>query len=359
MIVLVRRLRGHTSLLDVALPLSILNIGQSETLLIGFAMNLILTSWISCELIGLASAQNSRHGRRLTFQLGLYLVLLPLCGGSGLIMLPPLLVWLAYDSIWGCVRDGDCATAKIARSIGMALLVVCLVLITFYMLGYKRPVRHPLPTSFGVVASTLLGYLSMAVWPNVFEYWYFGGWIAVLLVAATLALLGWVAWRQTALRPRALAMVAVILAMLCAAVAVGVTRAFQGPGAGRASRYITTTAPLFCALYVTWLVFGSARARRLVHAGLFVLIVIAIPANFRYGRDYGNGMLAIYTRVERGIKAHFPISAVVKRAWPELHPDRKLIGKSFRMLKQAHVGRFGNLVEDNLAKAPNASTEIR
>ena len=138
MIVLVRRLRGHTSVVDVALPLSILNIGQAETLLIGFAMNLLLTSWISCELIGLASAPNSRLGWPLSLRLGLYLVLLPLCGGSGLVMLPPLVLWLACESIWGRTGSGDPVRTKVARSIGLGLLVVCLAVISLYMFGYKR-----------------------------------------------------------------------------------------------------------------------------------------------------------------------------------------------------------------------------
>jgi hypothetical protein len=80
MIVLVRRLRGHTNVFDVVLPMSILNVGQAEALLIGFAMNLMLTSWISCELIRVASAHDSRLGWPLTLKLGLFLVLLPLCG---------------------------------------------------------------------------------------------------------------------------------------------------------------------------------------------------------------------------------------------------------------------------------------
>ena len=61
-LILARKLRGRTSLVDVVLPLSILNLGQAETLLIGFAMNLTLTSWISCELIRLASVKESRLG---------------------------------------------------------------------------------------------------------------------------------------------------------------------------------------------------------------------------------------------------------------------------------------------------------
>jgi hypothetical protein len=32
---------------------------------------------------------------------------------------------------------------------------------------------------------------------------------------------------------------------------------------------------------------------------------------------------------------------------------------SFKMLKDAHVGRFGDLVDDRLANAPNGSSAIR
>ena len=71
MLILVRTLRGRTIGFDVALLLSILNIGQTATLLIGFAMNLLLTSWISCELIRLASAPNSRRCWPLSSGLGL------------------------------------------------------------------------------------------------------------------------------------------------------------------------------------------------------------------------------------------------------------------------------------------------
>ena len=62
MLVWVRRLRGYTSWFVVALLVAILSIGQAETLLIGLALALMLTSWISCELIGLASAQDFRRG---------------------------------------------------------------------------------------------------------------------------------------------------------------------------------------------------------------------------------------------------------------------------------------------------------
>jgi hypothetical protein len=346
MLVLVRKLRGHTSLVDVALPLSILNLGQAETLLIGFAMNLTLTSWISCELIRLASARDSQFGLPLSLKLGLSLLLLPLCGGSGLIMLPPLLLWLVCDSIWGCAADGDPARAKVSRAIGVALLVICLGVVAFYMVGYERPPHHPLPVSFAAVVFTFAEYLSLAVWPIVLDYGRVAGLIVAVLVAATLARLCWVGCRQPAERARAFAMLAVILGMLCAAVAVGVARSFSGAKFGR---YVTTTAPLFCALYVAWLVHGPARARRFVHVTLFAVVVLTVPPNIKYGLGQGAERRAIYTRVERGMKSHSTITEVAKKAWPVLLPTQNIIETYFRMLKEARVGWFGNLVDDSRA----------
>jgi hypothetical protein len=170
MIVLVRRLRGHTSWSDVALPLAILNIGQAETLLLGLAMALMLTSWITCELISLASAENSHLGWSLTLKLGQLSVLLPLCGAGGLIMLPPLLLWLACATSWAYRHAGDSARAKAARWIGVELIVVCLAVAALYMWGYERPANHPPPTSIAAVSSTLLACLSLVVWPILYDH---------------------------------------------------------------------------------------------------------------------------------------------------------------------------------------------
>ncbi len=55
MILLARRLRGHTTFTDSLLPLSILNIGQVEIWLISFALNLLLTACISLLLVGIVA----------------------------------------------------------------------------------------------------------------------------------------------------------------------------------------------------------------------------------------------------------------------------------------------------------------
>jgi hypothetical protein len=59
------------------------------------------------------------------------------------------------------------------------------------------------------------------------------------------------------------------------------------------------------------------------------------------------------------MNAHSTLSAVVKNAWPHLYPSKEFIEVSFKMLKEAQVGRFGDVVDDRLANAPNGSSAIR
>jgi hypothetical protein len=89
------------------------------------------------------------------------------------------------------------------------------------------------------------------------------------------------------------------------------------------------------------------------------VVVLTVPANIKFALGVGAERRAVYIRIERGIKLHSTISSVVKKAWPFLLPDQRVIEASFRMLKEAHVGQFGNLVENSLAEIPDQSKAIR
>jgi len=123
MLVLARRLRGSTRITDAVLPLSMLSLAQAESLIIGFAMNLVLTACISCLFVVLVCMARSGSGVRTALSFGLFLVLLPLCGGSGLTMLPPLVAWL-YGYVacgWWSGRQPE----RMARAIGVLSLMIC------------------------------------------------------------------------------------------------------------------------------------------------------------------------------------------------------------------------------------------
>jgi hypothetical protein len=348
MILLVRRVRGSFSVTDVVLPLSILNLGQAETLLISFAMNLVLTAWISCELI--ATATISRLGWPLALRFGLFLLILPFCGGSGLVMLPPLAMWLAGYSARGCWSGREPGLA--ARAIGLSLLTGCLLVVALYLIGYTSPAHQGPPPTVLAVATTTLEYLSLVICANAATYWRLAGLTVVLLVGATLLRLVAVVVRYPVERPRALALIAVILSMLSAAAAVGLSRSYFGAVGGRASRYVTISAPLICALYVVWLTYGPSSARSIVHIVLLALVCLAIPANIKFGLRFGEDRLYVIRSVERGLSAHAHISALMRKVCPALFPDPEIAYECFKMLKAARIGNFANLVDDRVAAQP-------
>jgi hypothetical protein len=357
MLLLARRLRGYTSVTDAVLPLSILNVGQAETLLLNLALSLLLTAWISFELIAAAGLAGWCPGWRLALRFGLFLVLLPLCGGSGLVMLPSLVLWLAGYIAWGWWSGQEPGGA--ARAIGLGLLMACSAVVALYLSGYAKPAHHPPAPSLAAAASTTLECLSLIVCPNVSEYWWPAGLTVVLLVAATLLRLTVVGLRAPGERPRALGLIAVILSMLSVAAAVGLSRSGLGPGAGLASRYITITAPLLSALYVAWLAYGPAPARWVVHVSLLALVCLAVPANTEFGLRVGDHQRSVYLLVERGLRARLPASQLMGQACPALFPDPNLAYECFKMLKAARIGKFKYFVDDRVASAPEAPTAGR
>jgi hypothetical protein len=260
MILLARRLRGRTSVIDAVLPLSILNLGQVECLLIGFALNLILTTWISFELIGIVAHPRERPAWWQVLRFGGAVLLLSLSGGSGLVMLPPLVLWLAVyiASGWWSGRDPGAS----ARALGLGLLMMTTAVVAHYLYGYQRP-QIPPPPSIGAVANTTLAFLSLVISPSVWGNWQIAGAAVVLLSAVTFARLMLVAWGSPIERPRALGLIAILLSLLWVAVAVGLSRSgLAEPGMVRASRYVSLSAPILSALYIIWLLYGSTPERR-------------------------------------------------------------------------------------------------
>jgi hypothetical protein len=293
----------------------------------------------------------------LALRFGWFLVLLPLCGGCGLVMLPPLVLWLAGYVAWGWwSRQGP---GDAAWAIGLWLLMACSAIVTLYLSGYSRPPYAPLAPSLAAAASTTLEYLSVVVCPNVPGYWRPAGLIVVLLVAATLLRLVVVGLRAPGERPRALGLIAVILSMLNLAAAVGLSRSSSSPDFGLTGRYIAIAAPLLCALYVAWLAYGPAPARWVIHASLLARVCLAVPANTEFALQWCDHQRSVYLQVERGLKTGVPASQLMSQASPLFPWKPRLVYESFKMLKAAGIGEFKYFVDDRVAAAPQASTAVR
>jgi hypothetical protein len=357
MLVLARNLRGSSRMTDALLPLSILNVAQAGSLMNGLTMALVLSSLLAIALILAAGAGRWRDGRAMALIFGLALVLLPLTGGGGLAMTPPLGLWLVgyIARGWWSGRVPGAAT----RAISLGLLATASAIVLLYLHGYTRPPHNPLPPSPTLVASTMLRYLSLAIYPGMSGYWWPAGLIVSALVTATLLLLTSVVYRTPAERPRALGLIAVILSMLCVAAAVGFSRAGFGPNAGLASRYVTLAVPLLCVLYFAWLTYANGRIRIGIHVGLLTLICATLPNTYHFSLSYGRTMRVDQYRVERGLKDHAPTAEIVRLACPSLYPDPQFAKACLHMLKQARVGAFADYEEDRVASSPAATGAIQ
>jgi hypothetical protein len=157
-------------------------------------------------------------------------------------------------------------------------LMATSAIVTWYLLGYVRPSSVPAAPSVSAVWATILQALSLVISPSRWGYWMAAGWAVLLLTTVTVMRLGLIAWRSPLERPRALGLCAVTVALLGVATSVGVSRSGSGPSAGLASRYTTILAPLISVLYVTWLLYGPASARRAIHISLLALICAGLPA---------------------------------------------------------------------------------
>jgi hypothetical protein len=357
MLLLARSLRSSARLTDAVLPLSILTVAQAETLMIGFAMNLVLTSFIAIVLILGAGAGRRWDGRGMALIFGLALVLLPLCGGSGLAMLPPLALWVAgyVTRGWWSGRE----PGALVRSIGLGSLLACSAMVALYLHGYTQPPYHPLSSSPRTVAIGAVKFLSLGVYPNVRKYWWPAGLILVMILTSTVLLLARVAWRTHSERPRAMALMAILFSLFSLAGAVGVSRAGLGPDVPLLSRYVTLTIPLLSALYIAWLAYGHATAQMGVHLVLFALIVSTLPTSHRFSRKYGGAVRVAVQRLERGLKDHVPTEKLMSLACPAIYPDPQFAQTCFRMLKGARIGAFVNFDDDRVASTPDAAGAIR
>jgi hypothetical protein len=357
MLVLARRIRGSARLTDAVIPLAILNVAQAESLMIGFAMNLILTSALAIALIVVVSRPRRSGDGAMALGFGLALVLLPLTGGSGLVMIPPLAAWLAGYIAWGWWSGRSPLIAT--RAVGLGLIMAGSAIALLYLWGYDRPSYHPLSHSAAAVASSTLMFLSLTVYPHLTSYWWPAGPIVAALVMATLGLLTIASIRSPVECPRAFALMAIIASMLCVGAAVGVSRAGFGPAAVLASRYVTLTFPLLCVLYIAWLLYGRPRVRVGFHMLLLALIGLSLPDVERFSRKYGLSVRVAEERVERGLKDHVPTAKLLTWACPSIYPNAQVARVYFQMLKLARVGVFANYEEGQVAASPTRTESIR
>jgi hypothetical protein len=348
LIALAAKIRGRTSLTDVALPLVLLHFGQSENLIWSWQFVYVLpTALAELFLIGIVRGGKVLQGTWL-YVVAAVLVALPLCGGLGLIYLPGLLPWSAMEVAFA-VRAGRKRDAWV---LGTAVLAT--VIITgMYFVDYHRP--SVVPPAPGKMLNTCLQFLAMGFGMIYTPLWPYWGWLMVVLTAAAMAtalreLRGKgreldggplsvpphpqpLSQRERGERYRALGVLAFLAGLVTMTAAVGWGRS----GYGLFGRYSTLLAPGLCAIYFAGVLYPRGWGR-LIPLALAVVAAAMAPRNMEVGIEKASTVREGMRMFQRDVQAGLPAIALADRysSFPfALYPYREPLARWIKMLAEA------------------------
>jgi hypothetical protein len=271
-----RDLRGSLRLPDAVLPLLALHAGHYTTYLLGFQLQMVLSSLLVLGVFALLLGPT----RARVAAAAALLVLLPLSGVNGIVAAPPLLLWLGFHLVSPERRS------LVGLTLALAALAITLVLAvdSIRLVGAStRDGGDSLRTALQFVATGLgapAGYRAGGV---------------ALALAAALALCA-PALRQRlgggeSGRNEVLGIAAVLAGGLVLALVIGIGRSDHGPRAGIQHRYAVMSLLIAYSVHFGSVVAGRAStvARALQWAGL-ALVCLAVGAatadGIRSGRHY-------------------------------------------------------------------------
>jgi hypothetical protein len=346
MIAAAKRQRDWTSYADAFLPLALLHWGHYENLLWSFQVQFVTATALAGAFLVLMVWTSTGFTAWTGTLAGLCLVLLPLCGGPGVALVPALSLWLGYSGVRHC-RKGAAGD----RRIGLVLLAFALgalLLVGVYFVNYQHPPQQGPSAGLLPSLSTSLEFLSMSLVSDVAVLcWPYSG-LAVLglcLVSVGALVL---AWRQ---RPGQRAAVVGLLLFLAATLALGLAvgwgRSSFGPGAGFAARYATLAVLVLCCLFFIWGVYP--RSGRFVQMCLLVVMCVPLSQTVQKVLDQARNTHTLAASFEADIIAGVPFSVLLER-YPPLWCSDDLgkfwFASGVRLLHRAGIGSYRFLRDD-------------
>lgn len=326
-----RILRGRASWTDAFFPLAVLHWGHVGPLLQNQYLIYALSATLLYSLVYLVARAPSPLEWRHVALASIALVVLVLCGATGVAMGAPLALWLA-SAAWESQRESGASASR--RAAVLLLAAAPPVLMGLYFVGFRIPPdAASAPGTAGVLIlagrflSTAIGSAGRSGWP-------FSGLAIVMLIAASL----WAVLRRAGTSRSAW----IALTGATVAVAVGVGLGRSGHAADRIyigflDRYVTIAVPALCIAYLGWSL-ASSRAARWVQAGFFVLMLALLPVNARTGLGTANTRRDMARAFRKDLESGMAVKELAARHWPYFHRGER---QFLRMLEISSKGRIG------------------
>ncbi len=324
----IRRMRGHTAATDALVPIVFMHPGHAQVFLWG--MGLAVSIWAMLGAVALALvARGPRCSWRRAIVLALSLAGLALSGASGLALVPPFVLWLAW-----AMKDAT-RLVKVAIAIPGTLAVLAWLA---SLLWLDRPAVHPPSPGILPALGTALEFLAMSFGPTGRATWPVSGMVMLVAVAVTVVLLGHALATQPSERIRTAGLLTALGAFVGLAIIVGWGRAGFGPGIGLATRYGLLAALAIVCAYVAAL--QSARWAPVVQTTLFVLVCAGLPYDVAVGIEDGavwraRGM-AVRADVDAGLSPH----EIATRHVGVIYPEPTALEQGLALLRMARLGPY-------------------
>ena len=367
--------RGRGGLLrytDAVFPVLLLEVGDWQNLFwhwqVAFVLSIVLVSAGLLAIIRRPSLETPGAA----WTLAAALALAPLTGGSGLVFLPPLMLYAGWRGVV-LARGPDASKAgRRAAVILLGAVIVSTAIIVVYLAGYERP--EWVPENPGLIRSlhTAVQFQTFGLGPAVRTSWKFWSAVALLLLlaAAVRAGLAVLYSRRSAFlakddRLRATGLIVCLLSVAGAAAAIGWGRAAViDVYHGWPDRYVLLAAPAFCLTYFAWeLPSVHATSGRLGRGLLFALAILLLPMNVAFGREWGSWYVGGMDRVVRDIRAGTPRDVLAARHGELLYHswEPPVLAEHMQMLHDRGIGPFAAMViaEDNELPANLDTVTVR
>jgi hypothetical protein len=338
---LAARLPGGLQPSDALFPLLLLHVGHGLNLVWSSMLTQVLPTVLGAGYLVLLGAEGRWPRLGVALLAGVGLGLLPLCGATGLMFVPAIVLWLAG---WAIAE----ARGRKPRSVGRALLIGLaaipgLILAVFYFRGFQRG-QHPADPDWPLsnlragmqFLTSGLGLVTAQAWP-----WSGVATGLVLILTVFFLIRAW--WLYTDERPRAFGLLAFLGAPLGLAAAVGWGRGWAGESAGFQERYITMAAPLWAWSAIVFRLYAPPALGRFLSYVLFMTLCVLLWPNTMAGIELARERYAQATALARDVRAGVPAFRIVRRYTPFLHPSQDEVARLLPRLRKARVGAFAGL----------------
>jgi hypothetical protein len=193
MILAARHLRGgRTTFADAFFPIALLHLGNWQTLFWSWLLSIVFPTALTLALLLVLVVFGSLANPLAAVIAGTCLVLLPLCGANGLLIVPLMALWLLFYGMHHWHRMKKSGGSRWVSGLLIGSSILALSLSALYFVGYQHPTWYPPSPDFLTTLVTAAKFLAFGFGPGVSKSWNLSVTFSIvfLLSSAVVAILG-------------------------------------------------------------------------------------------------------------------------------------------------------------------------